>query len=60
MKSGIFPTPKRADLTGQGDIETYIPLLGGNHSLIPMFSRHISKIRDLRRLKIHVSGSLVL
>ena len=42
MKSSVHPTPKRGDLTGQGEIETYLALLGENHMLVPMLARHSS------------------
>ena len=51
--------PKRGDLTGQGEIETYLALLGGKNMLVPMLSRHSSKTRDLIRLIIHLVGSLI-
>ena len=59
MKSSVYPTPKRGDLTSQGEIETYLALLGGNHSLVPMLARHSSKTRDLGRLLIYLGGSLI-
>ena len=45
MKFGVFPTPKRGDLTGQSEIETYLALFNGNHRLVPMLARHSSKTR---------------
>ena len=45
MKFGVFPTPKRGDLTGIDETETYLALLGGIHMLVPMLARHSLKIR---------------
>ena len=58
MKSSVYPTPKRGDLTGQGEIEIYLTLVGGNQRLVPMLARHILKTRNVRRLLIHLGGSL--
>ena len=60
MKSSVYPTPIRGDLTGQGEIKTYLALLCGNHRLVPLLARHSSKTRDLRRVLIHLGGILVL
>ena len=59
MKSSVYPTPKRGDLTGHGEIGTYLGLLGGNHRLVSMLARYSLKTRDVRRLLIHLGGSLV-
>ena len=59
MKYGVFPTLKIGDLSGHGEIETYLDLLSANHRLVPMLSRHISKTRELMRLLIHLGGSLI-
>ena len=59
MIFGIFPIPKRGDLTSQDEIETYLDILGGNHKVVPMISRHSSKTRDLRILLIHLGGSFI-
>ena len=47
MKSSVYPTLKKGDFTGQGEIGTYLDLLGGNHRLVHMLARHSSKTNYL-------------
>ena len=45
MEFSVFPTTKRGHLTGQGQIETYLALLDGNHGLVSILVRHSSRTR---------------
>ena len=59
-KCSVYPTPKIGDLTYQGDIESYLSLLGGNHRLVAMLARHSLNNMDVWRLLIHLGISPIL
>ena len=57
MKSGVFPTQKRGDLTGQGETEISLAILGGIHRLVPKLARHSLKTRRYSETLIHHGGA---